>query len=236
MKSLYIFFVRLLRVPLKVLGLLALMQQWGQTSRFFRWFRSLFAIYDIDDLVKLDLPWWTLAATDYVDGFLANKPTARVFEYGSGASSFWLLKRGANVTSVEHDENWFEEVAGRAADHANIEINHIAPARPEEGQSSSEFLSGREGYAGMSFEAYVRSVEVGGPYDLIIIDGRARSACLKAGLAQRAAGGIILFDNAGRDRYQPAIEAAGLTCTKFTGLTACLPYPDATYILSGGPL
>ena len=219
-----------------MLGLLALMQRWGETSRFFLWFRSLFAIYDIDDLIKLDLPWWTLAATDYVDRFLAAKPGARVFEYGSGASSFWLAKRGAEVTSVEHDDNWFEEVARRAAPHTNINVSHIPPVPANEREGLSSYKSGREGYTDMSFEAYVRSIESGGPYDLIIIDGRARSACLEAALACRAESGIILFDNAARDRYQQAIKAAGLTCTRFKGLTACLPHRDATYIFSNGSL
>jgi len=233
MKRLYVYLMRTLRAIFRTFGLLSYLERRGETSPFSRWLRSLFAIYDIDDLIKLDLPWWTLEATEFVECFLKANPGARVFEYGSGASSFWLARRGADVTSVEHDADWFKEVATRAKAYANIELKLVPPTDLGGRKGPGEYGSGRAGYEGKSFETYVRTIETsGGRFDLIVIDGRARSMCLRTALTQLTENGLILFDNAARARYQAAINEVGLNCKQFKGLAACLPYRDATYVFS----
>jgi hypothetical protein len=42
-----------------------------------RWIHSLFAINDIDAMIRLDLPWWTLRSVKLVDRFLSSRPQAR---------------------------------------------------------------------------------------------------------------------------------------------------------------
>jgi len=96
LKNGYIALLRLLRRPADRLGFLALVER-QRTRRITIWARSLFAIYDIDDMVAIDLPWWCLKAVAQVDAFLADGPGARVFEYGSGAGSVWLARRAATV-------------------------------------------------------------------------------------------------------------------------------------------
>jgi len=45
----------------------------------------------VDDLVNLDIPWWTYGAIDAVQQHLESlKGRARLFEFGSGASTVWL--------------------------------------------------------------------------------------------------------------------------------------------------
>jgi hypothetical protein len=68
-----------------------------------------------------------------------------------------------------------------------------------------------------------------------VVDGRARGACLEAALAHLAADGIVVFDNSARKRYRRAIENSRLAYREFRGLTACLPYPDSTTLLSRDP-
>ncbi len=93
--------------------------------------------------------------------------------------------------------------------------------------------SAKEGHTGLDFADYVATIDkVGGTFALIVIDGRAREACLTAALPRLEPGGIIVFDNSRRRRYRQAIAAAGVTERRLRGLTPALPYPDRTSVLS----
>jgi hypothetical protein len=63
--QLYVKTFRGLRAVLRPIGALKLLER--PKSRRARWFRSLFAIYDLDDLIHLELPWWTFDAIEAVD-------------------------------------------------------------------------------------------------------------------------------------------------------------------------
>ena len=75
-------------------------------SRAATWARSLFAIHDIDQLARLGVPWWTFDSADRIAAFLRLRPDARIFEWGSGASTLWLAERAGSVHSVEHHAGW----------------------------------------------------------------------------------------------------------------------------------
>lgn len=202
--------------------------------RVARWARSLFAIYDIEDMVRLDLPWWTFAAIQRVDAFLAARPDARVFEYGSGASTVWLGRRAAAVSSVEHDAGWAPIVRQQLGALPDVErrVAHrlVPPDQPRVGDPA--YGSTKPGWREHSFRNYVHAIDrEAGTFDVIVIDGRARAACLDHAAARLANDGIIVFDNSRRAPYQAAIARSGLRAQEFAGLTACLPYPDATTLL-----
>jgi hypothetical protein len=73
--------------------------------------RTLLAVHEAEDLVAFDLPWWTYQAIDHVSGFLAGRGyRARVFEYGSGASTLWLARRCSSLDAVEHHAQWAARV------------------------------------------------------------------------------------------------------------------------------
>ncbi|WP_417809767.1 class I SAM-dependent methyltransferase [Thioclava sp.] len=192
-----------------------------------RWFRSLFAIYDIDDLVRLDMPWWTFDAIDAVDLYLAAKPGARVFEWGSGASTVWLAKRAGEVISIEHDSNWADVVAPRIAGFDHVTLTRVGA------EAKGRISSGKFGFEGQFFDDYVAAIRaVPGQFDLIVIDGRAREACLDEALARLTPGGRILFDDFKRARYRAAVSGRGLSIQTLDGLAACLPLPDSTALVS----
>ena len=198
-----------------------------------RWLHSLFAIYDIEAMVKLDLPWWTLRATALVDRFLAGRTAPQVFEYGSGASTVFLAKRAEIVVSAEHDPKWHALVTEKVASHANVlaTLVEAPPAEPD-----CVHWSRHPAWSGRDFRDYVHAIDrFAGQFDLIVIDGRCRAHCLKAALRRVKPDGLILFDNAGRRRYRAALETCALTKLKTSGLTACLPYPDATVLLAPDP-
>ena len=228
LKRAYVSGLRALRPAVAKLGLLAALERRAPDSQLALWLRSLFAIYDIEDMAALDLPWWTLAAVKGTDEFLKRNGSARVFEYGSGASTIWLARRAESVISIEHDVPWHEVVSARLVPFSSAKLRLIeADAEPVAG-----YVSEKRGWEGRSFQRYVSAIEEEtGQFDLIVIDGRARAACLTHAVKRLAPGGMILFDNSQRERYRIAIQASGLLVRRFRGAAACLPYPDETTLL-----
>lgn len=229
MRSLYISGMRGLRAVARRLGILAALERRSAVSRRALWWRSLFAIYDFDDMVALDLPWWTFEAIDAVEEALRSRPRARAFEWGAGASTVWLSRRCAEVVSIEHDPEWFARMVPALAD--NVELRHV-PAAPS---ATPRVASAKPGFAGLDFGDYVAAIDdASGLFDIVVIDGRAREACLPKALERLAPGGIVVFDNVGRRRYREAITAAGdRVVVRWTrGRTTALPYPDETALLS----
>lgn len=195
------------------------------------WAYSLLMVHDSQRMAALDVPWWTYDAIDAVEEWLGARPgPVRVFEYGSGASTVWLARRVAEVHSVEHHRGFAESMAPEFARHPNVDLRVVEPvasADPSVGSS-------KEGYGGLDFAAYVAAIEDVPPeLDLVVIDGRAREACLAAAAPRLTRGGLVVFDNSRRHRYRQAIRASGLREQIFRGLTPTLPYPEQTSLLTG---
>ncbi|MDG2004820.1 MAG: class I SAM-dependent methyltransferase [Novosphingobium sp.] len=206
----------------------------ARSNRYLHWRQSLLAIYDIDALIRLDVPWWTYDSIELVEDFLNSRKAPRVFEYGSGASTVWLAKRAASVVSVDHDAGWIDFSRPRLAELGNATVE-LAPADPQP-VSDQRYHSGKSGYRGQSFQSYVEAIDRHpGKFDLIIVDGRARAACLMQSIDRLADDGMIVFDNSHRGRYRKAIAASGLEAKVTRGLVPSLPLPDETTLLRGHP-
>mgnify|MGYP001817406413 CR=1 FL=1 len=228
MKFLYVGLMRFLRGILRLFGILGWLER-RSDRRWALWLRSLFAIHDIEDMIALDLPWWSMQAVEEVDAFLRANPGARVFEYGSGASTVWLAKRAGSVVSVEHDEQWAGTVRDRLASLPNVELRVVPP---DDVKGDERYASAKSGWENRTFQAYAHAIEdEEGKFDLIVVDGRARSACLQVARGAVMKEGMILFDNSDRRRYREAIVKSWMEVRRHTGLTACLPYPDPTTLL-----
>ncbi len=228
MKTLYVRSVRALGSVLRVLGVLTLLDRLAPRSRAATWARSLLGIHDIDQLVALDVPWWTFASAEQVGDFLAARPGARVFEWGSGASTLWLAQRAGSVHSVEHHAGWAASLEPRLP--ANVTLTVVEPTE----SVTPAVGSLKPGHAGLDFADYVAAIDATeGVYDVVVIDGRAREACLARALDRLAVDGLIVFDNVDRRRYRDAIDtvAPGVEVTMTRGLTPALPYPTRTAIL-----
>lgn len=184
-----------------------------RSRRGWLYLRSLFSIYDSEDLARLDLPWWSFGAIDALQSFLERRGgSAAVFEYGSGASTAWLARRAQAVYSVEHDPGWAEKTRAFCRPFRHVTLL-------EE-----------------SSDGYVRSIErISGRFDVIVIDGLRREACLRQAVQKVKEDGVIVFDDSARALWSPAVDASGLFVKRFTGLAVSLPYPSETAILSKKP-
>lgn len=229
MKRAYVSLVRLLASVAETIGLLRCLER-NKQSRTCLYLRSLFSIYDAEDLAKLDLPWWTFGAIDYVDAVLRERGGCMtVFEYGSGASTLWLARRCHSVHSVEHDPDWAAQTRRLCQQFGNVIIAE-APAIPA--SASTRCRSERAGWTALSFDRYVESIRAYPvDFDLIVIDGRCRAECLTEARRKLKAGGLIVFDNSNRRRYRDAISDARLEAKIFRGLVPGLPFPGETTVL-----
>jgi len=227
-KSLYVRALHGLGAVLRRLGVLGVLERRSSRSRLATWLLSLVAIHDVDALARLDVAWWTFDSVDRVSDFLASRPGARVFEWGSGASTLWLAARAGSVRSVEHDRGWADVLQPRLPANASLSVV------PPEPSAAPAVGSAKPGHAGLDFAAYVAAIDAtDGDYDVIVIDGRAREACLERAVGRLAPDGLIVFDNVDRQRYRDAIATLGarVEVTTSRGLTPALPYPTRTALL-----
>lgn len=208
----------------------------ARSSRVKHWAYSLTRAHDSLGISELDVPWWTYGAIDAVERFITERRRAgevRAFEWGSGASTIWLARRVTRVDSVEHHRGFGEMIQARLADgFPNADLRIVEPVASDDPVIGSH----KEGHGKLDFADYVGHIDgvaaERGPFDLIVVDGRAREACLAAGLTHLAPGGIVVFDNTFRRRYRAAIEAQPVAETRYRGLTPTLPYPDQTSVIT----
>ena len=206
----------------------------ARSNRRRHWAYSLFCAHDSLAIAQLDVPWWTYGAIDEVERWLDGRSAPiRVFEWGSGASTIWLAKRVDSVDSVEHHRGFGEMMQAELSDVTDARATHVDLVVIEPVQSDAPAIgSKKEGMGGLDFADYVGRIDaVGGVFDLIVIDGRAREACLAAALPHLAHDGVIVFDNTHRRRYREAIDAADVDSDRYRGLTPTLPYPDETSLV-----
>jgi predicted O-methyltransferase YrrM len=184
----------------------------GQVDPFHlrRWdhIRTVPALWNVDAMDRLDVPWWTWSAIREMERFLDQRPAARAFEWGSGASTFWLARRCGSVTSVEHHQGFADHTAQMMTRFETVEVLVRQPETITSNYADA-VRSGKSGNEGLDFRRYVDAIEEVdmAEYDVIVIDGRARSDCLARAVDHIADGAWIVLDNSDRHRYQDAIRS-----------------------------
>jgi hypothetical protein len=146
-------------------------------------------------------PWMVFRATRFLDRFL--RPDMRVFEYGVGGSTGFFLDHECQVVSVEHDEDW-AETARREFGSRDAWCLHVKAPEPGAGADPSDPLAyGSRKYDAATFAQYVQVIDDYDPFDVVVVDGRARTAALRHAVDKVAPGGILILDDAERSRYRP---------------------------------
>lgn len=202
--------------------------------------RTLLAVHNAEDLVRMDLPWWTYRAVDAVEQHLASLDgRARVFEYGSGASTVWLARRAGSVDAVEHEAGWAVRVRELLTTTPGLRCAPTVHVPEVLASERPLVASGAPSGRGMDFFGYVHAIDdVDGDFDLVLVDGRARADVLLHVLDRVRPGGVVLLDDAQRDRYRAAVEEAarlGWHVRRTRGATPCQPVPRETVLLSRDP-
>lgn len=142
----------------------------------------------------MDIPWLPYLAIDYLDQWLKRSMT--VFEWGAGKSTGWLAQRVEKVISVEHNPEWSIGLRD------NIDLRVIVPKAGELGDNPADPHHYRSRpMGGVNFKAYASAIDEFEPFDLILVDGRARASCIYHALTKIKKGGFIVIDNTERDYY-----------------------------------
>ena len=170
------------------------------------------------------LPGLALPAICFLDEYLTKN--MKVFEWGSGASTIFFDQRCAYLVSIEHSEEWHDKIMTaleyRIGFMAEDLERYIYLKRAHPG-FDPEFASQQSGYDSVNFKMYVESVEMF-PYDffdVILVDGRARCACLKAAQPKLKPGGLLILDDSQRPQYHRAMAEIDWPVRHFEG---CIPY------------
>ena len=141
----------------------------------------------------------------------ARRPLALVhIEYGCGNSTLWYASRVARVYSVENDPEWAARINAQCPPNASV--THVQGT----GQD------------------YVCHSAQGAPYDIIAIDGRNRVECACFCVEHLSPGGVLVFDNAERERYASAFEFLadrGFKRLDFFGVVPIIPDLETTAVL-----
>ncbi len=138
--------------------------------------------------LELELPWFSYAAIDFLQGFL--QPHMSVAEYGSGGSTLFFARRVKSVLCVEDNPEWFKAVsrALRVRGIGNVTLR-LCPFNFKDpvGFEESDYLR---------FLPEER-------FDVVVVDGseewtQVRPICFEMAEKRVKRGGIVLVDDSWR--------------------------------------
>jgi hypothetical protein len=151
------------------------------------------------------LPWYTYPAIEYLSSF--DLSGRSVFEYGAGQSSAFWSARASSVTSVEHDAAWYDQV--KAKKHPNHQL--LLEANLER------------------YPSVIASLDR--QFDVIVIDGRARTRCAEIAPQFLAPDGLLVFDNTDwYPRCAQRLRERGLFQVDFSGFGPINSYTWTTSV------
>ncbi len=144
------------------------------------WFNSFLYKSAVDDDYQ-PIPWTTYPFIDFIKERLTKE--MRVFEYGSGNSTFYYAQHVKEVTSVEHDPNWYKLILEKKPVNVVLILSEL------------------------NNDKYCRVVQSKGDlYDLIIVDGEKRNKCMEYSISSLSARGVIILDDSERNEYKMGID------------------------------
>jgi len=116
------------------------------------------------------IPWFSYPAIEFLNHLDLRK--RKIFEYGSGNSTLYWIKKCAFVFSVESNNKWFNTI--------NEKINS---------KKAKIILETKR-------NKYINSIDIQTtPYDIIVIDGIERYKCTKKAVTKLSKSGFIILDN-----------------------------------------
>ena len=105
-------------------------------------------------------------------------PSHNMLEWGSGFSTLWFSQFVNEYYSIEHHKEWHKDVQQLLQDHNNSRIHHKLSHVPD---GHKGWPGGYEEGTGEQFEEYVQAASSFRvkKFDRVLIDGRARAACIE---------------------------------------------------------
>lgn len=166
-------------------------------------------------ILKKPLPFLVYEAIEHMESLIG--PGTRVVELGGGNSTLWFLARGAEVTTIEHSEEWAREIASETARRLGAEAVSRLTLKVAAGEEA------------ISFAASLQDAS----FDLVLVD------CMNAytwriegveALAPKVrSGGTLCLDNSDHPNNWSAVSRLGRDKRKrFTGYAPMCPVVTQT--------
>lgn len=144
--------------------------------------------YRLYELMHPDEPWLSQDAIRFCASRLNSEMVG--FEWGSGRSTAWFAKRLKHLYTIEHDKGWYLKVSEglRNSGITNVDYRFV----PLDHDASAPTVPYYE-----VTPAYVAVIKefVDCFFDLVVVDGHYRQACVLASLSKLKPGGLLLLDN-----------------------------------------
>ena len=139
-----------------------------------------------------DRPWLTPAANEFLISILKDSDIA--LEFGSGNSTLWFARRIQHLTSVEHNQDWYQKVQQMLKENGQDNVDYNCYPREQDGDGS--------------LSAYVMQAAqfAPGSLDMVLVDGIYRDHCALKALKLICPGGILVIDNV--NNYLPSDSTA----------------------------
>ncbi len=202
------------------------------------------------DLAGNPLPWFSYPTISFLEDIIQKQ--WKVFEYGCGYSTLFWSGKCEKTVSVEHDEHWFDRVKNL---NSSLEIHLVKEGADRQRQEVATLISSFEamnfdlpltadrdhnkehGLLNIEFADYAaKLIEYPkGFFDVIVVDGMARSLCLFLAADYISDKGIIILDDSQRWQYNDAqnylMSNKGFNRLDFNGLGPLENYAWTTSIL-----
>jgi predicted O-methyltransferase YrrM len=127
-----------------------------------------------------NLPWLSLNSIDIIDQLIKTSDVG--MEFGSGRSTAWLAGKCKNLTSIEHNKEWYTKVTQMTKHLGNIELLLLSATKDS---SIPEYISPLHSKNDLSL-------------DFILNDGKLRDLVALNAIAKLKNGGLLIIDNAER--------------------------------------
>jgi hypothetical protein len=174
----------------------------GQSQHAIPWWQSRKPNY----LIASPMPWICFDAITFLTNWVKSKENLNVFEYGSGGSTFFWMLFDVRLISIEHDFSWFTKIKSELHERKldTVDYRFVEPEYKNENwwkerdpSDPFQYSTGDENLKNFTFQNYVKQIE---PFpdhyfDLIMIDGRSRPACIAHSVNKVKPGGLLVIDN-----------------------------------------
>ncbi len=162
--------------------------------------------------VHTETPILTLGAVAFLDDYLDGRQ--QVFEWGAGGSTAYIARRCASLVYVENIPDYYAQVAEHVEHIAQGEVSGLLVESERDAtppDTPVEWASYRDDdprFADETFIAYAQAIDAypDQSFDLVNIDGRARSTCVYHALPKIRDGGYLMLD----DSHRPGQIAAAV--------------------------
>ena len=159
-------------------------------------------------------PWMTYPAIQFLKDVVSKEN--KVFEYGSGYSTMFFSKVAGEVVSVEHDKEWVNYIKDTAPTAIIHHVAENAPVHTEAQTLVDEFKDTfpqirtdlqhhdfKHGLINNEFAGYASTIYnyPKGHFDIVVLDGMARSLTGILAVERIADNGLIILDNSDRWHY-----------------------------------